>query len=603
MSEPQNRGNLEQPQWIAYLDLSGGRNTKKDPHALDRNQLVQSDNTWMQTGNALSKRPGSISIPGISAGTVSMAGPSVGTTGSGVAAIAMVGGRFFEETCLVVQGNNNWLYAAPLALPAVSSGPNVWVSIGQVSGGTIQATQLYDPDPTSAQAADGALFITDGIDTPKWWVPGSALTATVTSQLPTKKNSTLPITPKYCATLFGSIFYAGEPTDPNAVYISNPLLPQQFTVNTLTTTGNVTTNTFVPAWIGRGDGFNGGAITGMAVMGSAMIVYKESAIYALTQVGILGDSVWGSTVVSSSVGNLSPSAIVAFDTFHVFLGIDGVYTFDGLNTVRVSENNPDLFDGPTAQILNRTTAVAVRYGTRYLIWYDNGGGTGIPLGYPCAGVWFDFGKPDADGFPTVGTISNMNVSGVVALRGPNDTGNFAWADAVLDRVGEFNAVVAGEPVYTDFGTNFTVTVQGKADYFADIWADEAPLDVKNVDNVSLLMSFPIVASSQSYTFSGQLTLDNLTILTSQQNSNVIPNISGPIVGQAQVGNASAGPTTAVLGLTTGTPAYQYVTLFQPQPAEGYIIQWQFQETGPYPWTSLGFLVNANRQRRVGMNSG
>ena len=111
-----------------------------------------------------------------------------------------------------------------------------------------------------------------------------------------------------------------------------------------------------------------------------------------------------------------------------------------------SENNPDLFDGPTALIYNRQTAVAVRYGSRYLIWFDAG------LGYPSNGVWFDFGKPDVDGYPTVGTISGMNVGGIAPLRGPQDTGNFAWADALVDRVSLFGGInLSGLPSVIGLG--------------------------------------------------------------------------------------------------------------------------------------------------------
>lgn len=593
----------EPQQWVAYLDLSGGRNTKKDPHALDRNQLAQSDNTWMQTGNALSKRPGNISIA-ISAGVFGSI--SAGSTGSGRGAVGMVEGRFFEQTALVVQGLDNNLYAVPMALPAVSIGAlNQWQKIGAISGGTIQATQLYDPDPTNSGGPDGSLFIVNGIDTPKYWNgPGNVLKAVVTAQLPTKKGSPLPITPKYVATLFGSIFYAGDSSDPNAVYVSNPLFPEQFTINQLVPVGTgVTTSTYIPAWIGRGDGFNGGAITGMQTMGSAMIIYKESGIYAFTQVGVLGDMVWGNACVSSSVGNLSPRSLVPFDTFHVFLGIDGVYTFDGTATRKISENNPDLFDGPTAQILNRMTAVAVRYGNKYKIYFDNGNGSGTASGFPTVGAWFDFGKLDADGLPTCGTISDMFVNGIAPLRGPNDTGNYAWADATQDRVGIFNPVVGGFPVYSDFGQAFTVSVQGKADFFADIWGDEGPVDNKSIDNATLLMSFPVIATGQQYTFNGTLTLDAYNVQNSTVTSMTIPNISGFTVGQAVIGNAGVGPSSAVLGLLIGTPAYQPLPLFQSSPGFGTILQLGWSETSIFPWTTLGYTLLVNRQRRVGNDSG
>ena len=65
-----------------------------------------------------------------------------------------------------------------------------------------------------------------------------------------------------------------------------------------------------------------------------------------------------------------------------------------------------------------------RYGrNRYILSFDDGGGTGTPVGHPTRGVWFDFDKTDADGLPCVGTFSAMNVNGIALLRGPFfDTG-------------------------------------------------------------------------------------------------------------------------------------------------------------------------------------
>ena len=596
MPTPFNTGNLEPQQYVAYLDLAGGRNTKKDPHALDRNQLAVSDNTWMAQGNTIAKRPGNVSV-NISVGAFGSI--SAGSTGSGVAAKGMAEGRFYDVTALVVQGSNNWLYAAPLTLPGISGGGiGQWVSIGQISsGGVIQATQLFDPDKSNPNGPDGSLFITNGVDTPKiWGGPGNVLRPAVSAQLPQKTGAAAPITPKYVSTLFSSLFYAGEPSDPCAVYVSNPFNPQQFTINIIAPTPSVTTNTYIPLYVGRGDGINGGYITGLAPLAQNMVVYKESSIYTMYQVGLSGQMLWATSIASASVGAVSPRSIVPFDAFHVFLGIDGVYTFDGQTTRRISDNNPDLFDGPTAQILDRTTAVGVRYGNRYLIFFDNGAGAGVSLGYPCAGAWFDFSKPDVDGLPAVGTISGMNVAGLVPLRGPKDLGNFAWADAVVDRVGTFNAVVSGLVQYTDFGTPFTATVLGKADFFADIWGDESVVDEKSLDSVDLLMSLPVVQSGQSYIFNGVLYLD----LLNSQNS-AVTSYNLPVPGASVVGTAVVG--TAIVGSTAGTPAYQALPLYQQNPAQGLIMQFGFTEQSQYPWTCLGYTLLINRQRRVGTASG
>lgn len=595
---PFNAGDLPQQQWIAYLDLSGGRNTRKDPHALDRNQLATSDNTWMAQGNAIGKRPGNVSLSGVSCivgGVI-----SAGATGLGVSLKAMVEGRFFGQTALVVQGQNNQVAAVPLALPAVSSGTvNNWQNIGSVSGGTIYAAQLFDPDPSNANGPDGSLFITDGIDTPKYWTgPGGTLKPVLTANLPTKNDGTgRAITPKYVATLFSSLWYAGEPTDPDMVYISDPFRPQSFTSNIVVPTGTITGSNYIGMPIGRGDGINGADITGMAPLSSTMLIYKQSAIYASAQVGMLGDMVWTSQVLSASVGMTSPRSLVAFDQFHCILGIDGVYMVNLQGTTKLTTNNPDLFDGPAALIADRTTAIGVRYGNRYILFFDDGGGAGqVPLGYCDRAVWFDFDKLDADGLPCVGTFSAMNVAGVAPLRGPFDTGNFAWANALTDLVGVFAGATSGIITSSDFGAAITATVTGKADFFADIWGDEAPADIKVVDDVQLFLSLPIITTGQVYTFNGSIFYDQLNSFLSS--GSPLP-LAFP--AQAMVGSAIVG--SSVVGLLTAQPVFQDVPLFQPANSFGAIVQFSFSESSIYPWTCLGYSLFINRQNKVGTQSG
>lgn len=585
---------LPPQQYIAYLDLSGGRNTKRDPHALDRNMLVQSDNTWMAQGNTIQKRPGNIGVsiqPYNPNSFPSLPLISAGAVGSSVPYLAMVEGRFFDTTALVVLGTNDNVYAAPITNPAVSTTPPQWQRIGSVTGATyIQAVQLFDPDPTAAgigQSADGTLFITTGVGGPQRWAgPGNMMQSVVQAQLPQKTGQAGVITPKYCATLFSSLFYAGEPTDPCAVYVSNPFQPEQFTINIIAPTPPTTTNTYIPLYAGRGDGINGGYITGLAVLQQMMVIYKESSIYYMYNVSLAGEMLWATAIGSSSVGALSPGSIVPFDQFHVFLGIDGVYTFDGTNTRKISENNPDLFDGPTAQIQNRKNAEAVRYGNKYIIFFD------IGLGYPSVGAWFDFGKPDVDGYPAVGTISNMQVAGLAPLRGPLDQGNFAWASATIDQIGLFAGAVNGFTASADFGAPITATVQGKADYFADTWGEEAVVDEKVVDSVQMLFSLPVISSSQSYTFNGTMTYDQSNSTTGNASTFALPAPGGATIGTFIIG-------TSAIGATYGAPTYQVLNIYVQQPALGTILQWGWNESSVFPWTSLGYTFIANRQARPG----
>jgi hypothetical protein len=190
----------------------------------------------------------------------------------------------------------------------------------------------------------------------------------------------------------------------------------------------------------------------------------------------------------------------------------------------------------------------------------------------------------------------MNVGGIAPLRGPQDTGNFAWADALVDRVGLFGGIqLSGVQASSDFGGPITTTVLGKADYFGDVWTDEGVIDNKSLDKVNLLLSFPIVATGQQYTFNGSVTFDQANTYPSSATSYPLPALTTALVGSAIVG-------TAIVGPGTQQPAYQILALYEQSPAFGSIVQVGWSESSVYPWTSLGYTVNVNRQPNTGTQS-
>jgi hypothetical protein len=187
----------------------------------------------------------------------------------------------------------------------------------------------------------------------------------------------------------------------------------------------------------------------------------------------------------------------------------------------------------------------------------------------------------------------MAVGGLAPLRGPKDLGNFAWANATQDLVGVFGVNNGNFFVNSDFGAPITSTVQGKADYFADIWGDEAVTDYKVVDSVQLLMSFPIVSFAQSYTFQGSMAYDQSTSTSAFVNTFALPAPSAGVIGTTFTIGVSA------IGVFTSSPSYQVLNMEIQAPALGTILQFGWTETSVFPWTSLGFTFVANRQRRPG----
>jgi hypothetical protein len=566
------------PYKVYYADLGGGRNTRKDSHALERNELAASINTWMFAGHTVGKRPGS--TPAI---TVS------GATGSGAPCKGMATARFGNVTSVIEQSNS----ALYTARPGVDT---TYTNIGSIGGSAnpIAVAQMYDP-VLSANAA----FIVDGVDVPKTWKgPGNSI-ATV-GNAPLNHSGGAMITPTCVSTLNNSLWYAGEPTEPTAVYVSDPNTPESFTFG-----GQLPGASYLAYFVGYNDGIAGGNITAIMPLGNAMIVYKQSAIYSFQYVGYYGDvGPWAIVLLSGTVGTNSPQSVVSFDTFHCFLGIDGVYAVDlnGLRKVSegsdkarpLSDNNPDLFDGPLAAILNRTNAVGVRFGSKYLLFYDNGGvlipqqpNIAAPLGYPNAGVWFDFLFKDADGLPCCGEIRNMPVAGVAPLRGPADVGNFVWGSGAADKTGIFGSLNG------DFGGPIGTIISGKSDFFEQELGDSSPDSVKTCDNIALAISLvnPVINETLNFLFAITANYAQTFDSTATTVPSPVFQGTGNVVGSAVVG-------TAVIGGGGGNQAFQITRGFAQNNARGNVLQVSFQESSIYPWNTLGYIINVSSQEAI-----
>lgn len=552
--------------YVTNLDLGGGLNTKKDFHALSRNQLAASVNCWYGTGNALGKRPGTTAIV-----------TGSGATGAGVGGTGLAACRFGNVSYVIAQQGT--------ALSAAKLSDVAWTSIGTLAAfpGSIRAAQMFDPDAPTASTADGTVYIVDGVESPRIWKgPGNTIAAADTSagHIPQQFVTAAAITPKYVATLGYHLFYAGERTYPSAVYISDPNYPNRFQSNSQQTSPYP--GSYYPYIVGAGDGVNGGDITGIEPMGSMMLAYKQAAIYRGIQVGLFGDLVWKWEIVSASVGCLSPRSLVRFDTFHCFLGIDGVYMTDGQSTQCISSNVPTLFDstltGKVATITNRTNAVGVRHGNKYLLFYED-----ATAGYPTRGVWFDFNKLDEDGHPSAGEIVGMNVNGAVALRSPQDDGNFVWIAGGIDKVGKFGLG------YADFGGAIQSTFFGKADFFAEEYANEAPIWIKKIQTATLLVSVPSISTQISLTFLTNIVTDLLSGSSSASPPVVVfPSAPG-----------SWGQNWGTMVWSSSNQAEYFATKnFAQNSAEGKIIQLGFSESSIYAWTILGYTLELNARREA-----
>lgn len=559
--------------YVPYRDISGGLNTRKDNHAIDRNQLIISQNGWHPAKGVFGKRPGNINF-------------ASGATGSGTSCSGMQAARFSNITSVVAQTNST----RDLYWARVGDGSFTKITTQMaVASGSINACQMFDPD--TGASGTNLMFICNGKDIPWTWTGPAATTMTIMNaagaqNFPNNHTNAVPITPKYCATLGQTpiMFMAGEPTEPCGVYISDAYFPRRY--NRSNTLAAATPANYQPALIGFNDGIRGGDITGLLALGNSMIIYKQSAVYRLDfGIAVYGDVNYASTCIDNNVGALSPRSIVGFPYFQCFLGIDGVYRTDGYSkSEKISANVPTFFDASltgSTTIMDRTTAVGTRVGNTYMLFYDAGNAGGDKNGSPNRGMWFNFDVPDADGLPTCGEILGMNVNGAAELRGPADAGQMVWCSGAIDQVGQF-----GTNVYTDFGANIQPVFGGKIDYMAEFFDPGAPLKNKVVNKVYIELAIPRPAFNTTLTFYALINEDIATSALSSGTTVTIPGLGGGIIGIGVIG-------TATIGALSTASFYQAVAASGPYPSTGKTIGWQITESSGFGWNCLGVDLDVN----------
>ncbi len=566
--------------FVAYKDPSGGLNTKRDAHALDRNMAATSINFWPAYDNALAKRPGS-----------NFAISSNGVTGMGGTGTTIVATRWIvsgvSTTVLLAQNG------VKLAFAAV--GASSWTAIS-TSMGTgalrIHVAQMYD-----VLSGKNQCFICNGVDLPWLWAGPGNTTMTQTSTangLPENMSGSAGITPRFVETFNGSLIYSGEPTSPTAVYISDAWKPQSFTQNSATTTVYNGGSGYQPYLIGFQDGIAGGNVTGLGFLNGSILVFKESAIYRGTFADIYGQvyaEEW--QCISPSRGFIAPESIVAFDTFICGLSIDGTYWTDGYQMVQFSSDVPTFFDGSLNGYgpicLAYTTAVGARCGQRYLIAYDRGvpSAPGASVGYPTSGLWFDFSRTTQSGQPEAGEFQGTTsaagtswaIGGMCSLSGPNDTGLVAWTDPTQDR-----AAIFGRG-FSDLGNAIAVTFAGPADFIpeaANPSPEAAGISPKTVHRAFLNVA---IAVGSQLTFSCQLVTDLLS-------ATITTGVSPPsMAGSLIWGSGSWG--TGTWGTAANQTTYSAIGLAPASTADGRVIQMVIGESSTSEWILLGYTLEVS----------
>jgi 6-phosphogluconolactonase (cycloisomerase 2 family) len=482
-----------------------------------------------------------------------------------------------------------------LAFAAVGAG--AWTNISTAMGAgakRIHVAQMFDPLTGAIQC-----FICNGVDQPWMWQgPGfTTLTQTsVANGLPVNAAGSVGITPRFVTTVGNNsvLVYSGEPTSTTAVYISNAFYPQAFTQSS--TTATPYPGSYQPYLIGFNDGVNGGAVTGITSLQGNILCFKESAIYRGQFVNIYSATYgfqW--QTVSASRGMVAPESLASFDTYDVFLSNDGVYYTDGYQVQQISANVPTFFDGSLngygPLCLAYTTAVGVRCGSRYIIWYDRGlpNAPGVPAGYPTSGVWFDFAKPDIALLPQAGEMQGalsqypftapMPVAGAAQLNGPNDQGLFVWTSATADQVALFGMG------FVEFGGAITTTFAGPADRFTQVASDSSFFDRKSIKSAR----FAIAANAPggNLLFTATFTTDFLLSTSASATTPTAPGSGGAVFGTGIFG-------TSAFGSGTNGTVYEPVTITPSAQAYGRMIQTMLSETSTTEWLLLGYMLEITR---------
>jgi hypothetical protein len=409
---------------------------------------------------------------------------------------------------------------------------------------------------------------------------------TTPGHLPGKYNSATPITPQFVKTLGNNshLFYSGDSTNPSAVYISDPFYPESFNNAAMQVTTDPLPGQYQPAIIGNNDGVEGGPITAMESLGSVMVIFKEGAVYSMVQTTLLGEvPAWQVIEVSNATGNAAPRSVVRFSSFISFLGVDGVYITDGNTLQQISADVASYFDssltGFPATITNRQIAIGVRHGMRLLLWFST-----FFEPYCNMGVWFDFTKQSRFGNPIAGQISNMNVGGAVSLRGPDDTGNVAWIDALDNAVREFGVG------HADGNGDLPIQciLAGKADLFEDVFGPEAFVSQKQAQDAYALIELVQINQASQVDFFGKVIVDLDLSLARVIGQPLDVDVAGGVWGVGIWGQMLWG--------SSGNSFFGLVKIPLQNNARGYLLQIALQERSIIPWVLIGYGVYLNKQK-------
>lgn len=538
---------------ISITDIAGGWSTRTYPHLLPSNKLVVADNVVYYEDGLISKRPGN-----------AVYGSGTGKVGTSSPILSMY--RFYKGNptagTLVVHSGTG-IYSGNDTTGAFTNINNV--------APTTQPTafaQMYDPD-FNAGAGGDALFMVDGSRVPQTW-DGTTFVSVQTGGvfLPNGRTGA-PITPKYVADWNHVLCYAGEPTEPTALYISDALRPERFTGFSFIDSAASSYIPYFPA--GRSSRL--GVITGIVALGPYLVIFYNNGIVTGINTGTYGAFQYQFQRISSIVGCPSPRSIILGDNDIKFFGGDKFYATDGITVKPLPDELPTLYANNARsvsppEIKNKASLVGVRRGPQFWWSYDStGNGTldKIAVFDVAANKGWDFAGGGGGAWARWPT--GMKLGAAVECRGPGDTLQVFWGSSSDDTVYQHDV-----GTYDDNGAPIAVEVRAKSFFLG------RPVCAKTVMAMYLIMVFNTQANQYSDTISPYVWYD-----TSQDvGASVVVNVgqNGVLYGTQQYGTFKFSQTIQIVQYSPKT--------FTPYIGPGQSISPGCIESSKNPFNLIGF---------------
>lgn len=539
-------------QRLIIEQFDGGMSERAAQDATALNTAWALDNAQFFLDGTVGKRPGNISL---------------GSTGSGskwdaIGCLQDPNNSGASNKLIVKSGGA--IYAA-----AESAPPLVWSKISGATnfgnGTPMTFAQVYDPD--FAPAAAKILVCCDGTQVP-YGYDGTNFSPFATAHLPLGRTGAA-ITPSLVAEWGPHLVFSGEPTEPTAVYIMDPLRPERATGYGFTDSAGVTYTPYFPA--GR-DGSHG-PVQAIAVIGNVLLVFYKNAIVAGINTGSYGALNYQWRFISNCIGTTSGRSVVQMDDYLIFFSGSRFYATQGSALYPLPDEIPTYYSYEAQSFfpprLDLTNLVCVRYGQLYIASTPNGFGS-LVFDVSAAGGYYLGSQmqdePDSLRYGGAWTSwSGIDINcGVYLPVGGFNAPALYWGRYGSDEGGSYNPPSNQLSFCTDFGADITFQVLTRG------FSLGAPSSVVTPLNVSAKIAF--IGDGGPFTLSPSLRLG-------------MDNTSDPLYLTPT--NVTTG-TYAVADVYPLPPFTAYPTTIQ----QGHFLQVAIYESSQYPIALQSFTVEA-----------